>query len=154
MTPTTAAQLAELCQKTFGQATLEGDGAIIISGVNQLESASPGELSFVANRKAAERAGESKAGCLLVPLAFENAVGRTLVRVADPRAAFARLIGLWYPPKRQTAGVHPTACVDATAILGEGVSVGPHVSIGPRTVLGNGCQIGSGCAIGGDVVDR
>lgn len=152
MTPITAAQVAELCQGTFGKATLEGDGAMVISGVNQLESATPGDLSFVANRKAAERAGESKAGCLLVPLAFENPLGRTLVRVADPRAAFARLIGLLYPPKRQPVGVHPTACVDATAILGEGVSVGPHVSIGPRTVLGNGCQIGSGCAIGDGVV--
>ncbi|MGA7410642.1 MAG: UDP-3-O-(3-hydroxymyristoyl)glucosamine N-acyltransferase [Bryobacteraceae bacterium] len=151
MTPITAAHLAELCQKTLGQAILEGDGAIIISGVNQLESASPGELSFVANRKAAENAADSKAGCLLVPSAFENPSRRTLIRVADPRAAFAQLIGLLYPPKRQPSGVHPSACVDVTAVLGEGVSVGPHVSIGERTVLGEGCQIGAGCAIGEDV---
>src|SRR5208283_3602379 len=136
MTPITAAQLAELCQRTFGQAILEGDGAVVISGVNQLESAASGELSFVASRKAAETATQSKAGCLLVPSAFENPSRRTLIRVADPRAAFAQLIALLYPPKRQPPGVHPSACVDATAVLGEGVFVGPHVSIGQRTVLG------------------
>lgn len=152
MTPITATQLSELCQRTFGQAILEGDGAIVISGVNQLESAASGDLSFIANRKAAESAAQSKAGCLLVPLAFVSPFRRTLIRVGDPRAAFARLIALLYPPKRQPVGVHPSACVDATAVLGEGVSVGPHASVGPRTVLGKECQVGAGCSIGEDVV--
>ncbi len=152
MTPITAAQLAELCTRTFGRAILEGDGAIVISGVSQLESAAPSELSFVANRNAADNAAQSKAGCLLVPPDFENLSRRTLIRVSDPRAAFAQLIALLYPPKPQPLGVHPSACVDVTAVLAEGVSVGPHASIGPRTVLGKGCQIGAGCSIGEDVV--
>ncbi len=152
MTPITAAQLAELCQRTFGHATLEGDGDIVISGVNQLQSAASGELSFVANRKAAESAAQSQAGCLLVSPGFENPSRRSLIRVGDPRASFARLTALLYPPKRQPIGVHPSACVDATAVLGEAVSVGPHVSVGPRTVLGKECQVGAGCAIGEDVV--
>ncbi len=152
MTPITAAQLAELCQRTLGQAILEGDGSIVLSAVNQLESAGPGDLSFVANRKAAENAPQSKAGCLLVSSSFENPSRRSLIRVGDPRAAFAQLIALLYPPKRQSPGVHPSACVDPTAVLGDGVSVGPHVSIGRRTVLGKGCQIGAGCAIGEEVV--
>jgi UDP-3-O-[3-hydroxymyristoyl] glucosamine N-acyltransferase len=152
MTPVTAAQLAELCQNAFGQAILEGDGATLITGVNALESAAPGDLSFVASRKAAETAPNSKAGCLLAPAGFENPAGRTLIRVADPRATFARLITLLYPDRRQPAVLHPSACIDSTAILGENVSVGPHVSIGARTVIGNQCQIGAGCAIGEDVV--
>jgi UDP-3-O-[3-hydroxymyristoyl] glucosamine N-acyltransferase len=152
MTPTTAAQLAELCRTTVDEATLEGDGAIVISGVNQLESAAADELSFVANLKAAAHAGQSKAGCLLVPADFKSPSPRTLIRVNDPRAAFAHLIALLYPPKRQQPGVHPTACVDETAVLGEGVSVGPHVCVGARTKLGKGCQIGAGCVIGEDIL--
>jgi UDP-3-O-[3-hydroxymyristoyl] glucosamine N-acyltransferase len=152
MTPITAAQVAELCQRTLGEATLEGDGTTVISGVNALESATPGDLSFVSTRKAAGTAAGSKAGCLLVSSAFENPSWRTLIRVADPRAAFARLISLLYPTKREPAGVHASACVDGTAVLGEGVFVGPHVSIGRRTVLGKRCQIAAGCAIGDDVV--
>jgi UDP-3-O-[3-hydroxymyristoyl] glucosamine N-acyltransferase len=152
MTPITVAQLTELCRQTFGQAVLEGDSATVIAGVNALESAKANELSFVANRKAVETAAESKAGCLLVPLGFESSVGRTLIRVNDPRAAFARLITLLYPVRTSASGVHPTACIDSTAVLGHNVSVGPHVSIGPRTTLGTGCQIGAGSVIGEDVV--
>ncbi len=152
MTPVTVAQLTEFCQRTFGQTLLDGDSATIITGVNALESATASELSFVANRKAGETAAKSKAGCLLVPLGFENSPGRTLIRVSDPRAAFAKLVTLLYPMRTPPPGVHPTACIDSTAIIGLNVSVGPYVSVGARAVLGNECQIGAGCAIGDDVV--
>lgn len=152
MTPITASQLAELCRQTLPEAILEGDGTNVITGVNALESAAANELSFVANRKAAGTAAASKAGCLLVPTGFENPVGRTLIRVQDPRAAFARLVTLLYPARQSPPGVHSSACVDSTATVGQGVSVGPHVSIGARTTIGNGCWLGAGCAIGEDVV--
>jgi UDP-3-O-[3-hydroxymyristoyl] glucosamine N-acyltransferase len=109
-----------------------------LSGVAPLESAGSGQLSFVGNRKAALQAGASSAACVLVPLDFP--AGRTLIRVTDPRASFARAIAVLHPSRRPAAGVHPTAVVAASAQIGVGTSIGP------------GCTIGAGCRIGHDCV--
>ncbi len=134
------------------QAPWEGDGEREIPGVAPLESAGPAQLSFVGNRKAAEQATASRAGCLLAAPDFENAAGRAVIRVPVPRAAFARAIGLFHPPDRPPAGVHPTAAVAATAEIGAGVSIGPHASIGDRSRVGANSIVGAGARIGRDVV--
>jgi UDP-3-O-[3-hydroxymyristoyl] glucosamine N-acyltransferase len=126
----------------------EGDDAEL-TGVAPLESAGPGELSFVSNRKGALQAQASRAGCLLVPQDFPS--GRTVVRVADPRGAFARVIHVLYPPKAAAPGVHAFAAIDPTAIVGDDVSIGPHVTIGARSRIGARTRIGAGCSIGDDV---
>ena len=87
----------------------EGAGDIDIVGAAPLESASPNEISFVGNRKAAAQAERSQAGCLLVTNEFPR--GRTVIRVADPRGGFATVIGLLYPPPVVIPGIHPTAVI-------------------------------------------
>ena len=110
----TVAQLAEICG---GQA--EGDSARIITGANALENATASDLSFAGNKKAMERAGQSRAGCLLVPAAFPDSAGEkrpwALIRVAEPRTAFARALHALYPAKIADGGIHPTAQVAASA---------------------------------------
>jgi len=128
---------------------VEGDDALSIVGVAPLEAAGPVELSFVGNRKAAAAASRSSAGCLLVTEEFPS--GRTLIRVAEPRGAFARVIGHLYPQPAVIAGVHPLAAVAADAEIGEGVFIGPHASVGAGTKIGGGSSIGAGCAIGAKV---
>ena len=134
------------------QAPWEGDGEREITGVAPLETAGPAQLSFVGNRKAAEQAGASLAGCLLAAADFENGSGRAVIRAAVPRAAFARAVGLFHPVDLPPAGVHPTAAVAATAEIGEGVSVGPHTSIGEGSRVGANSIVGAGARIGRDVV--
>jgi UDP-3-O-[3-hydroxymyristoyl] glucosamine N-acyltransferase len=137
------------------QAPWEGDGGREISGVAPLESAGPEHLSFAGGRKAAA-AEASGAGCLLVGHDFRNLSGRAVIRVEVPRAAFARAIALFHPPRRPAPGIHPTAAAAADAEVGEGVSIGPHASvesgarIGARTVVGAGARIGRGVQIGED----
>jgi UDP-3-O-[3-hydroxymyristoyl] glucosamine N-acyltransferase len=127
----------------------EDDGALEISGVAPLESAARHDLAFVGNRKAAATAAESRAGCLLVANDFPK--GRTLIRVADPRAAFARAIGLLYPKRPITPGVHPTAVISALAQIAKSAAVGPHVTIDDGVHIGERSSIGPGCSIGPDV---
>ena len=117
-----------------------------ISGAAPLESASAKELSFVANRKAAAGAAESAAACLIVPPDFGAA--RTVIRAADPRAAFARAVALLYPKEPLQPGIHPTAVIAPGAVVDSGASVGPHVTVGPDARVGNGSAIGAGCFIG------
>jgi UDP-3-O-[3-hydroxymyristoyl] glucosamine N-acyltransferase len=135
-------------------AVCQGVGDLDIAGAATLESAGPGEIAFVGNRKAATQAAQSRAGCLLVTGEFAS--GRTLIRVADPRAAFATVISLLYPTPVVTPGVHPTAVIapDAeiasTAAIGAHTSIGPGARIGERTSIGAGCAIGAGVGIGAD----
>src|ERR1700736_2688202 len=120
-----------------------------IRGVAALDSAQPDQLSFVGNRKAAGQAMSSAAGCLLVTADFP--AGRTVIRVADPRAAFARVVRRLYPPKPLAPGIHPTAVIDGSASIGNNPSIGPHVVIGARVSIGSDCQIHPNVTIYDDV---
>jgi UDP-3-O-[3-hydroxymyristoyl] glucosamine N-acyltransferase len=135
----------------------EGDASLDILHAAPLASAGPGEIAFVLPRKTRrEEAVASRAGCLIVSEDFDNVAARTIIRAADPRAAFGRVVGLLHPPPRPAPGIHPTALVAATAIIGADVSIGPfavvseEASIGDRTSIGAHCFIGAGARIGAD----
>lgn len=128
------------------KAAWEGDGDLEITAVAPLESAQSQDIAFIGNRKAAGRASQSGAGCLLAPPGFPK--GRTLIRVADPRAACARVIELLYPPPRATPGIHPSAIIAPDAEVSASATIGPHVVIGAGTRIGARSIIGPGCAIG------
>ena len=131
-----------------------GDGALEISGAAPLESARGHEIAFVGNRKAAAMAAASNAGCLLVADEFPE--GRTTIRVADPRAAFARVIGLLYPRRPVKPGIHPStviadrAQIAPTAAVGPFTTIGEDARIGERSSIGANCSIGAGVHIGDD----
>lgn len=131
-----AAELSELVD-----GTLEGSGNLELTGVRSLEAASATDLSFVANRKAAEESSKSKAGCLLVPPQWPTPSGRTVIRVADPRAAFAKLIRVLKPAQEVLPGIHPTAVVDPSAQLGEGVVIGAGCVVGKEVAIGQGSRL-------------
>ena len=143
MAVVTVLQLAEIC----GGAA-EGDTARQISGANALETATAADLSFVANKKAIDSAQTSRAGCLLVPISFAGQGGWAVIRVAEPRAAFARALAALYPKKPAPAFIHPTAVIAKDASIAADCSIGPHVSIGEQTKIASGCSIGNGCVVG------
>ncbi len=129
-------------------AAFEGDGEKELRGVAPLETAGACELAFVGNRKAARQAEASAAGCLIVPPDFPNPGGRTVIRTAEPRTAFARAVARFHPPPGLRPGVHPTAVIHPEAQVAEEVEIGPGVTIGEGSRIGAGCRIGAGSAIG------
>ncbi|MGH9640055.1 MAG: UDP-3-O-(3-hydroxymyristoyl)glucosamine N-acyltransferase [Bryobacteraceae bacterium] len=139
----TAAQIAEICG-----GVLTGDGGLVITGANTLEQAGPEDLAFAANRKGLEKAQSCRAACLLVPESFSSEAGRTLIRVADPRAAFARALAGIYAKARPAGSIHPTAIVAESAKIGAECVIGAYVTIGEQTEIGAGCVIGAGCRVG------
>lgn len=143
----TVAELAKICG---GEA--EGEMERSISGANSLENATPEDLSFADGAKAAAAALSSRAGCLLVPHAFDKTGPWSLIRVGEPRLAFARALPVVYPKKRHQAGVHPTAIIASTARIAPGCSIGPYVTIGENTTIGAGGVIGKGSTIGDGVL--
>jgi UDP-3-O-[3-hydroxymyristoyl] glucosamine N-acyltransferase len=131
------------------QAPFEGDGELKIERALAVDEAGPADLAFASGRKGVAMAATSAAGCLIVDDAFPS--GRTLIRVKDPRTAFAMSLMMLYPAKKYAPGVHPTAVVAGSAIIGEGVHIAPHAVIGERSTIGAGSVIGAGCVLGDDV---
>jgi UDP-3-O-[3-hydroxymyristoyl] glucosamine N-acyltransferase len=138
--------------------TVLGEGAdTVITGVNDLRSARPDQLSFLANAKYEALARSTAAGAILVGPGDAGKFSSTRIEIESPSAAFAKISGLFAPaPIPDVPGVHPTAVVAPDAVLGEGVSIQPHavispgVRIGARTVIGANSYIGDQTTIGDD----
>lgn len=128
--------------------TFEGDGERQIESVSELGSAGVSDLSFVTNRKAAEQAPASAAGCLLVPVEYPNAEQRTVIRSRQPRMDFARAVRLFHPLPTRLAGIHPTAKVSFDAVVAESASISADVVIGSESVIGEGTYVAPGVVIG------
>ena len=117
-----------------------GDPETEIKGLNGIEEAGPGELTFVSNPKYAASARTTRASAVVVGEDFP-AVPTAMLRAKDPYLTFARALELFHPPRRYEAGVHPTAVVHASARIGAGGHIGPYVvidegvSIGANAVL-------------------
>ena len=136
---------------------LDPGGDTEITGVNGLERAGAGQISFLANRKYTPLLKSTRAAAVFVPRGFE-APGASWIplRCDDPYTMFAKALELFYQPPRPAPGIHPTAVIAPSARVGEGSSIGPYVviedgaTIGARATLHPHVVIYSGAAIGDD----
>ena len=100
---------------------VQGDGAVLISGLAALENAGPESLTFLANPKYASKVAETSAGAVLM-LPGGDRYGRTAIEVSNPYLGFAKLLTLFYTSPHEPAGVLPGAIVCDTAVIGTGAS--------------------------------
>jgi len=117
-------------------ATLQGDPTVVITGVASIETAGPGELTFVANPKYASLARTTRASAILVEPSFPEISTATL-RIGNPYLAFAHSIELFYQPPTYFPGIHPTAVIAPTAKIGSNAHVGSYVVVGDNAVIGD-----------------
>src|SRR5215468_14014 len=119
---------------------LRGNGETEICGVNGIDEAGPGELTFVANKKYLAKLPALKAAAVILsPDAPE--VGLPSLRTANPYLAFAQALELFYPPYIPPTGVHPTAVIAASAQIGAYASIGPYAVIGDEVVIGDYARV-------------
>jgi UDP-3-O-[3-hydroxymyristoyl] glucosamine N-acyltransferase len=149
----TAKELAE----AIG-AKLEGDGSAELGGVAAPEHAGSRDLIYVESAKHAQRAAASGAVCVVAGEGIALA-GKTVLRSAQPKVAFARAAELLLGRAPIASGIHPTAIVAPLArisagvgigpyaVIGEDAHVGPGTQIGAHSVIGAGCWIGENCRI-------
>ncbi len=138
--------------------TVLGEGAdTLVTGINDLSSALPDQLSFFANAKYEALARASRAAVILVNPKDSSKFSFTRIVVDSPSQAFGKIAELFAPPPiRDEPGIHPTAVVAPDAVIGEGVSIQPHaviaagVRIGARAVIGANSYIGEQTVIGQD----
>lgn len=110
----TLQELADLLQGSI----IQGDPSLKLTGVNGLEEAGPTEISF-AVPPYLELAGKSRAGAIMIPEEGELKGPQALIRVKNPRAAFAKLLMLFRPPESVESGISQYAFVHPTARIGK-----------------------------------
>jgi UDP-3-O-[3-hydroxymyristoyl] glucosamine N-acyltransferase len=138
----TAKELAE----AIG-AKLEGDGTLELAGVAAPERAGARDLIYVESAKHADRAAVSAALCVIAGEGM-NLPGKTLLRSAQPKVAFAKAAALLLGRTPIASGIHPTAIVAPLARVADGASVGPYAVIGEDSHIGASTQIGAHSVIG------
>src|ERR1700693_3103461 len=128
-------------------ATLDGNGDLELSAVASPERAGPRDLIYADSPKTASRAQASAATCVIAGLGVELS-GKTLLRSATPKLAFAKVAALLMERAPIATGVHPTAVIAALVQIGPNVSIGAYAVIGEDVHIGEGTQIGSHAVIG------
>ena len=96
-----------------------------ITGLNGIEQAGPGELTFVSNPKYAAAARSTKASAVIVSEDFP-AIPAAMLRAKDPYLTFAKALEIFHQPLRYAPGVHATAVVHASARVAAGAHIGPY----------------------------
>lgn len=138
-----------------------GEADLVVTGVNSLKDAGPGEISFLGNSRYAPQLRETKASAVLVSEDnLESPSGCELIRVQDASDAFTKLIGFFQETSGGfRPGVSPSAHIDDTVVFDPGkVQVGPNAvieegaTVGDGTIIGAGCLLGAGVTVGKDCV--
>jgi UDP-3-O-[3-hydroxymyristoyl] glucosamine N-acyltransferase len=139
-------KLAEIAE--FLQAPLFGDGDTEIQRVAALETARENEISFL--EKPAENL-QTEAACLIVHENFDLDISVPVIKVKNPKLAFARVAAVLHPPKNRGTFRHATAVISESARLGADLFIGAFVCVGDNTEIGDGTQIRAGAKIGDNV---
>jgi UDP-3-O-[3-hydroxymyristoyl] glucosamine N-acyltransferase len=152
MMPMAAAfQLSELAKLVDG--TLEGDDDIEITGAGTLDQAQHGDIAFVESAELLPRGEDSQASALIVPQHI-GSCRKPLIRAANPRFAFGKVLAVFSERSRPQPGVHPSAVLGRNVSLGERVSIGAmavvwdNVAIGDDTIIHPQAYIGEDVRIG------
>jgi UDP-3-O-[3-hydroxymyristoyl] glucosamine N-acyltransferase len=127
-------KLADLAQRLG--ATLVGDPSARITGVAAIDTASAGDLTFVANPKYASQARTTKATAVLVEPSF-NELSTATLRIENPYLAFAKAIELFYHPPAYAPGIHSTAVIAPTAKIGANAHIGAYVVVSDHVTVGD-----------------
>jgi UDP-3-O-[3-hydroxymyristoyl] glucosamine N-acyltransferase len=141
----------EIAKELDGQVI--GDPATPLSGFSPATTAKTGDLTFAENETFFLKAEQSAAAAILIDGPYTSA-RKTLIRVANARIGFARVLPLFFPERPFAAGIHPSAVcassaeIDPTAHIGPFCVIGEKVKIGPKVVLQGGNHIGDNAVLG------
>jgi len=134
---------------------IQGDGRMELSGAAPFETAAPDEIAYAENAKLLKNIDATDAGAVIVPQDFDG-TGKTLLKVENPKVAFAKVLEIFYPRKQPPNGTHPGATIGSAVTCGKDVSIGPsvviqdHVTLGDRVIIHPHVFIGAHVTIGDD----
>jgi UDP-3-O-[3-hydroxymyristoyl] glucosamine N-acyltransferase len=124
-----------------------GNDSFIIEGINSLDAATQGEISFFADRKYKESLRKTKASAIIV--SEENLLFKgPQVVVSNPALAYAKVVSIFAPPVPRYPGISEQAVLHDSARIGKDVSIFPLVYVGEEASIGNDAVLFPGVFIG------
>jgi UDP-3-O-[3-hydroxymyristoyl] glucosamine N-acyltransferase len=136
---------------------LMGDPDIQVWGVETIEGAQPGDLTFAVDQKNCNKLAGSGASAALVSMGISDCP-IPCVACDDVQQAFTQMARLLKPAlQRPVIGISERAVVSTTARIAANVSIYPGAYVGSGTEIGEGSTIYPGvcilenCVIGRDV---
>lgn len=125
-----------------------GDRAAVVTGLNGIEHARPGDLTFLGSPRYFSFLETTRATAVLVPQGVSRE-GLTVVEVENPYAAFAQMLSVYETlSQRHPQGIHPTAVVGAHVRLGKNVALDAHVVVADYCELGDDVVVYANSYIG------
>jgi UDP-3-O-[3-hydroxymyristoyl] glucosamine N-acyltransferase len=139
-------KLSDIAQKL--SARLEGNPHAEIRGVSGIESAEPGHITFLANRRYFPLLKTTRATAVLIEdgIALDREADLPAIaalRTQNPYLAFAYAIELFYQPPRYAPGIDPTAVIAKSAKIGEGAHIGPYCFVDENARIGRNAVLHS-----------
>jgi UDP-3-O-[3-hydroxymyristoyl] glucosamine N-acyltransferase len=124
---------AEIAKLLAGEVL--GDTNAVLTGFAAADQAQAGNLTFADTAEYFATAENSAAAAII---AGPNATSarKIIIRVANPRLAFARALAAFFPEPKFAAGIHPSSVLAASAQVDPTAHIGPHCTIGERVKIG------------------
>lgn len=142
-----AGQIAE-----FLHGTVDGDAQVLVHDIAKIEEGRLGTLTFLANPRYTEHLYSTAASIAIVGLDFQPvkplAKSLTLIRVKDPRAAFAKLLEMYDAHRSEKYGYEQPNYISPKARIGKDVYIGAFCYIADGADIGDGARIFPNCFIG------
>lgn len=140
--------LGELTELVSGQ--LEGNSNYKIYKAAGIENSDEKTITFAENDKYYKKAKKSGAGAVIVYESMK-AGGENLIKVNNPRKAYARIADLFAPDPFYKPGIHETAVISDSAEIGQNVSIHPGVVVEEKAVIGDNTILAAGVFVGTNV---
>ena len=144
-----AYQVRELAEMVGGEVV--GDSEFEVKGIEGLVKEEPATITFAENDKFFVAAEKSGTAVIIVPESVVES-SKILIKVKNPRLAYARIAGLFAPQIFEQPGIAHSAVLAESAKIGSNVSIHPQVVIGEGAEVGDNVMLGAGVYLGPGVV--
>ena len=131
-------------------AGLLGDPDVVIDRVASLETAGPGAVTFLSNRRYRPCLEHTRAGAVILAPELADACPAPALLLDDPYLGYARAATLLAPPVEATPGIAPSALIDPGATVAPDASIGGHCVIEAGASIGAGTSLDAGSFLGRD----
>ncbi len=130
---------------------LVGNGEIEIYRVASVQDSEKGDITFIENRESIPDSTNINASCIIVSNDFSIETSNNLIRVNNPKLAFAKIAEVLHPPKIRETIIHKSAVIADNARLEKDIFIGAFCCVGEKSEIGEGTQLRAGAKVGDNV---
>jgi|WetSurSiteA1Bulk_404760.scaffolds.fasta_scaffold12881_3 UDP-3-O-[3-hydroxymyristoyl] glucosamine N-acyltransferase len=137
---------------------IDGSDDFELFGVNTLDEAVVGEISFLSNSKYKQQLISTKASVVIVSHEEVKPEQLTVLRCTDPYAVMAAAVMCIHGVRKHPQwGIDSRTQIASSAQIGSNANIAPFVTIDENVIIGDnvilysGCYIGNGAVLGDNV---